>query len=160
MFGVPDLGLDTGGQKAASGVERRNPTVCVGRLPAQAIGGPCPGAGYDCVMFRFLIPLTASVLTIPAFASDSQELKTAASHPMQYYVSLPKAWSGNRTWPVVMIIEAAEREFLRTLNVFEKARGDRPLILVTPLVTTNGGANYRQAAEDRSISVPGGGTLS
>jgi poly(3-hydroxybutyrate) depolymerase len=44
-----------------------------------------------------------------------------------------------------MIIEAAEREFLRTLNVFEKARGDRPFILVTPLVTTNGGANYRQA---------------
>jgi len=64
---------------------------------------------------------------------------------MQYYVSLPKAWSGGRTWPVVMIIEAAEREFLRTLNVFEKARGDRPFILVTPLVTTNGGANYRQA---------------
>ena len=96
-------------------------------------------------MFRLLIPLTASVLTIPALASDPQELKTAASHPMQYYVSLPKAWSGNRTWPVVMIIEAAEREFLRTLNVFEKARGDRPFILVTPLVTTNGGANYRQA---------------
>jgi hypothetical protein len=44
-----------------------------------------------------------------------------------------------------MIIEAAEREFLKTLHVFEKARGDRPFILVTPLVTTNGGANYRQA---------------
>jgi hypothetical protein len=96
-------------------------------------------------MFRFLIPLIAGMLTIPAFASDPQELKTAAGHPMQYYVSLPKAWSGGRTWPVVMIIEAAEREFLRTLNVFEKARGDRPFILVTPLVTTNGGANYRQA---------------
>ena len=44
-----------------------------------------------------------------------------------------------------MIIEAAEREFLKTLNVFEKARGDHPFILVAPLVTTNGGANYRQA---------------
>jgi hypothetical protein len=95
-------------------------------------------------MFRFLIPFTACVLAIPAFASDPQ-LKTAAGHPMQYYVSLPKAWSTARTWPVVMIIEAAEREFLKTLNAFEKARGDRPFILVTPLVTTNGGANYRQA---------------
>ena len=47
--------------------------------------------------------------------------------------------------PVVMIIEAAEREFLKTLQVFEKARGDRPFILVTPLVTNNGGANYRQS---------------
>ena len=97
------------------------------------------------IMFRFLIPLTAGVLIVPAFASDAQELKTAASHPIQYYVSLPKGWSGERTWPAVMIIEAAEREFLKTLNVFEKARGDRPFILVTPLVTTNGGANYRQA---------------
>jgi len=44
-----------------------------------------------------------------------------------------------------MIIEAAERAFLTTLDVFEKARGDRPFILVVPLVTTNGGANYRQA---------------
>ena len=96
-------------------------------------------------MFRFLIPLTAGALIVPAFASDAQELKTAASHPIQYYVSLPKGWNGERTWPVVMIIEAAEREFLKTLNVFEKARGDRPFILVTPLVTTNGGANYRQA---------------
>ena len=96
-------------------------------------------------MFRFLVPLAAAILTLPAFASDPQKLETAAGHPMQHYVSLPKAWSGDRTWPVVMIIEAAEREFLRTLNVFEKARGDRPFILVTPLVTSNGGANYRQA---------------
>ena len=87
----------------------------------------------------------AAALIVPGFASDAQELKTAASHPIQYYLSLPKGWNGERTWPVVMIIEAAEREFLKTLKVFEKARGDRPFILVTPLVTTNGGANYRQA---------------
>lgn len=96
-------------------------------------------------MFRFLLPLAAGALIVSGFASDAQELETASSHPIQYYVSLPKAWNRERTWPVVMIIEAAEREFLKTLRVFEKARGDRPFILVTPLVTTNGGANYRQA---------------
>jgi hypothetical protein len=95
-------------------------------------------------MFRLLIPFAAALL-VPAFASDPQGLKTAATHHIQYYVSLPKGWSGDRAWPVVMIIEAAQREFLKTLQVFEKARGDRPFILVTPLVTTNGGANYRQA---------------
>ncbi len=97
-------------------------------------------------MFRFLIAFAAASLTVPALASDAPELRTAAGHPMQYYVSLPRTWSGERTWPVVMIIEAAEREFSRTLSAFEKVRGDRPFILVTPLVTTNGGANYRQAA--------------
>src|SRR5437868_1322319 len=96
-------------------------------------------------MFRFLNLLAAGALIAPGFAGDAQELKTASSHPIQYYVSLPKGWNGERTWPIVMIIEAAEREFLKTLAVFEKARGDRPFILVTPLVTTNGGANYRQA---------------
>jgi poly(3-hydroxybutyrate) depolymerase len=91
-----------------------------------------------------MIPLLAS-LTVRGFAADEQALKTASTHPIQYYVSLPKGWNGDRSWPVVMIIEAAEREFLKTLQVFEKARGERPFILVTPLVTTNGGANYRQA---------------
>jgi len=95
-------------------------------------------------MLRLLIPLAAALI-VPGFASDPQGLKTATTHPIQYYVSLPKGWSGDRTWPVVLIIEAAEREFLKTLKVFEKARGDHPFILVTPLVTTNGGANYRQA---------------
>jgi poly(3-hydroxybutyrate) depolymerase len=97
------------------------------------------------MMFRFVIRLAAGALIASGFASDAQELKTATSHPIEYYVSLPKGWNEGRTWPVVMIIEAAEREFLKTLKVFENARGDRPFILIAPLVTTNGGANYRQA---------------
>lgn len=90
------------------------------------------------------MPLTGALMSA-FFVSYAQELKTAPNHPMQYYVSLPKGWNGGRTWPVVVLIEAAEREFLKTLKVFERARGDRPFILVAPLVTTNGGANYRQA---------------
>jgi hypothetical protein len=64
---------------------------------------------------------------------------------MQYYVSLPHGWTAGRKWPVVVVIESANRQFLETLGIFAKARGDKPFILVAPMVTTNGGANYRQA---------------
>src|SRR5581483_2152003 len=96
---------------------------------------------YEVAMFRLMIAWAAALI-VPVFAGDAQEVKTATTHPMQYYVSLPGGWNENRAWPVVMIVEAAEREFLKTLQVFEKARGDRPFILVAPLVTTNGGPNY------------------
>lgn len=72
-------------------------------------------------------------------------LKTASGHSIQYYLSLPHGWTAQKTWPVVVVIEAAEREFRSTAELFAKARGDRPFILATPLVTTNGGPNYRQA---------------
>lgn len=63
---------------------------------------------------------------------------------MQYYVSLPQGWTAARKWPVVVVIESANRQFQATLDVFAKARKDMPFILAVPLVTTNGGANYRQ----------------
>lgn len=71
-------------------------------------------------------------------------LKTATAHPMQYYVSLPDGWSADKKWPVVMVIESANREFEATTQLFEAARGKKPFILVTPLVLTNGGTGYRQ----------------
>lgn len=68
---------------------------------------------------------------------------------MQYYISLPQGWTALRRWPVVVVIESANRQFEETLSIFEKARKDLPFILLTPLVTTNGGANYRQAGTYR-----------
>jgi len=87
------------------------------------------------------------LLLLIAFLSpaSAQELRTAASHPMQYYVSLPNGWNAGRQWPVVVAIESANREFQQTAGVFAKARKDLPFVIVVPLVTTNGGANYRQA---------------
>jgi poly(3-hydroxybutyrate) depolymerase len=88
------------------------------------------------------------LLTI-AFAflccSAAEELRTASGHPIQYYLSLPQGWTATRKWPVVLVIESANRQFQETLGLFAKARKDMPFILVAPLVTTNGGANYRQA---------------
>jgi poly(3-hydroxybutyrate) depolymerase len=78
-----------------------------------------------------------------AHASEAPQLKTASSHPMQYYLSLPEGWATGKKWPVVMVIESADREFLHAATVFAQARASRPFILVTPLVVTNGGAGYR-----------------
>jgi len=81
--------------------------------------------------------------TFPSKASQPQQLKTATSHPIQYYLSLPEGWTAAKKWPVVVVIESADREFLDASNAFTKARQQRPFILVTPLVVTNGGAGYR-----------------
>jgi poly(3-hydroxybutyrate) depolymerase len=64
---------------------------------------------------------------------------------MQYYVSLPTGWTINGKWPVLIVVESANKQFKETLEIFAKARKDAPFILAAPLVTTNGGANYRQA---------------
>ncbi len=76
-------------------------------------------------------------------APDSPQLKTASSHPIQYYLSLPEGWTAGKKWPVVVVIESADREFLDAAKAFAQARQHRPFILVTPLVVTNGGSGFR-----------------
>src|SRR6476620_11835479 len=76
-------------------------------------------------------------------ASDSPKLLAASTHPIQYYLSLPEGWTAGRKWPVVVVIDSANRDFLQAANDFAQARQHRPFILITPLVVTNGGAGYR-----------------
>lgn len=76
-------------------------------------------------------------------AQSQPELKTATKHPIQYYISLPEGWVASKKWPVVVVIESAERDFLQAATVFAQARKHEPFILITPLVVTNGGAGYR-----------------
>ena len=75
--------------------------------------------------------------------AEPPQLKTASSHPIQYYLSLPDGWSAGKKWPVVVVIDSADREFLQAATAFAQARQQRPFILVTPLVVTNGGAGAR-----------------
>ena len=79
----------------------------------------------------------------PVQASEPPQLKTASTHPIQYYLSLPEGWTNTKKWPVVVVIDSADREFLQAATAFAQARGSRPFILVTPLVVTNGGAGFR-----------------
>jgi hypothetical protein len=76
-------------------------------------------------------------------ASEAPQLKTASSHPIEYYLSLPEGWVATKKWPVVVVIDSAERDFLHAATAFAEARGSRPFILITPLVVTNGGAGFR-----------------
>jgi poly(3-hydroxybutyrate) depolymerase len=79
------------------------------------------------------------------FACPAQELRTASNHAIQYYISLPTGWTTARKWPVIIVVESANKQFEETLAIFAKARKDAPFILAAPLVTTNGGGGYRQA---------------
>ena len=78
-----------------------------------------------------------------AQASESPKLQTASTHPIQYYLSLPEGWTKAKKWPVVVVIESADRDFFHAATDFAQARGQRPFILITPLVVTNGGSGYR-----------------
>ncbi len=87
--------------------------------------------------------LTLSCVSQAFATPQTPQLKTATTHPIQYYLSLPDGWTAEKKWPVVVVIESATRDFLEAAAAFTKAREQRPFILVTPLVVTNGGAGFR-----------------
>ena len=101
------------------------------------------------VFLGFSGVLTAAILFVAAAPAavtappSGITLQTAAGYPMQYYVSLPHGWAKGKRWPVVVIIENATKEWQDITRVFADARGDRPFILVTPLILTNGGHDHR-----------------
>lgn len=98
------------------------------------------------ILTRFLKIFSLALVytwAICVHASDSPELKTASTHPIQYYLSLPEGWTAGKKWPVVVVIDSADRDFLQAAKDFTQARQHRPFILITPLVVTNGGAGYR-----------------
>ena len=81
--------------------------------------------------------------SVLAHTSEAPQLKTASTHPIQYYLSLPDGWTAGKKWPVVVVIDSAEREFSAATTAFAQARQKQPFIIVTPLVVTNGGAGAR-----------------
>lgn len=101
------------------------------------------------------LALTALTLGLSSSVSLADEqpappvLKTATTHPMQYYLSLPQGWSATKRWPVVLIIESADRDFQRTSQLYAAARKHASFILVTPLVVTNGGPRFRESPSYR-----------
>jgi dienelactone hydrolase len=97
---------------------------------------------------RILSPLLAGgVAMLVAIASHGATPTTSAhratTHPMRYHVALPHGWKADRTWPVLVVIPDAARQFTGNLDQFARARGDRPYILVAPEVLSCGGARSR-----------------
>jgi hypothetical protein len=88
--------------------------------------------------------VVALALVSPASAEDTTAHRfTAPSHPMDYLVSLPAGWTPERTWPVLVAIPDASREFAPTMDGFIAARRNKPWIIVVPIVLGGGGAPWR-----------------
>ena len=110
-------------------------------------GPPRPVKGRS-ILRAFPLVALISLLCLPAAAAEespSLPLKTATRHPMQYHLALPAGWTAQKTWPVVVVIPDATRDFSGNAAAFVRARKDRPFIIVAPHVLTCGGTNYRAA---------------
>lgn len=75
--------------------------------------------------------------------TQSYQLKQAKGHAMQYLVSSPDQWRKEKKWPVLIILEAAEKEYKTNLERFINARGEMPFILVAPYHINNGNQGRR-----------------
>jgi dienelactone hydrolase len=89
-----------------------------------------------------LVTLAASAPTRAA-PDTTVILRRPASHAMCYHVALPRGWTAEHDWPVLVVIPDASRDFAGNLRAFMQARGDRPYILVAPEVLSCGGARSR-----------------
>lgn len=100
----------------------------------------------------------ATLLAVAALAPASAlgqgrsapELRVAKDHAMRYWVSRPAGWTAARSWPVLVLIPDASREFERNLRAFVEAGATSPFLLVAPHVVTSGGSRgYREAPDYR-----------
>ena len=96
----------------------------------------------------FCICLTAGQLSAQtADASKAVVERTASAHPIHYFVSLPSGWSPQRTWPVIVVVPDAEREFRKTAESFAKARGSLPFVIVVPMILGGGGTAQQHKSD-------------
>lgn len=79
-------------------------------------------------------------------AQTELQLKTASNHQMKYYLSLPDNWSSDKKWPVLVVCEAAEKEFKLNAERFIAARKKLPFIIVAPITVTNGNSGKKDPA--------------
>lgn len=102
------------------------------------------------VAFGVLAALGAAANASEASGRTKPELRTAAGHVMKYWVSRPAGWEKGKTYPVVVVIPDATRDFEGNLAAFEKAGAATPFLFVAPHVVTSGGnRGYREAPSYR-----------
>jgi len=90
--------------------------------------------------------LLAEIAPAQSSVKDSVILQTASGHPMQYYVSLPNGWTKEKTWPVIMVIESADKEYRENALRFVRARKKLPFIIVAPYNVNNSRSGRRDPA--------------
>lgn len=87
--------------------------------------------------------MTTTATTAHATEASTSKVQKPAHHPMRYHVALPPGWKPDRTWPVLVVIPDAARDFVANLERFVQVRGNRPYVLVAPEVLSCGGARTR-----------------
>lgn len=107
-----------------------------------------------------LAALTLAISVSEARAEDrrpvpaADQVQTATTHPMRYRISLPKQWSPDRRWPVLIAPSAHYGDKGKSLALFAAERDARnaDFILVAPFVINadpvRNMAEYRGAIAD------------
>ena len=83
--------------------------------------------------------------------SNDPPLRTARTHPIRYYVTLPDGWTPDRRWPVLVTLEGSGRAYAANHAAFVSARGARPYIIVTPQIVSNRGGNRDRGLYPASV---------
>lgn len=99
------------------------------------------------LIFVISVLFFSTVLSAQNISNDSLELKTASNHPMQYFLSLPEKWTKEKKWPIVVVVESADKEYKENALRFVRARRELPFILIAPYNVNNS----RQGRRDPKI---------
>jgi len=96
---------------------------------------------------RLSLLLALAAWSSPAGGAEpaATSVHRASTHPMRFHLALPTGWQADRSWPVLVVIPDAARDFEANLARFVHVRGERPYILVAPEVLSCGGARSRTA---------------
>jgi len=95
------------------------------------LAAPC-ALVMSLLMVERLPAAAGELLQVPA----ATQVQTATTHPMKYYISLPKNWAPGRKWPVLVAPGAHYGDKGKNLAMFAVERDARKadFILVAPLV--------------------------
>ncbi len=87
----------------------------------------------------FCLVLCAGICSAGEPVFPKSELRTAKDVEVKYHISLPKGWKAESTWPIMITLAGAGRDFAQNFDQFVKARGEKlPFIVVTPCVNSLG----------------------
>ncbi|MES2004962.1 MAG: hypothetical protein V4450_10605 [Bacteroidota bacterium] len=98
------------------------------------------------IMILLLSMISVDTIFAQIASRDSLLLQTGAGHPMQYYISLPDGWNKEKSWPVMVVIESADKEYRENALRFVRARKKMPFIIVAPYNVNNSRSGRRDPA--------------
>ena len=70
-------------------------------------------------------------------AETTPIIRKASGHIMNYYLTLPKDWSEDKTYPILVCVEGAGSNFGGCHGIYARDRGDHPFIVITPIGFSN-----------------------